>query len=89
MFILITTRKTKAAKVSLLVYTPKYGHFEWSVFDYVLLCLNGARSWTSLQFVQVRTSPTSQFVQVRTSTYAEVRPDQPSSLGRENQPPRV
>ena len=45
--------------MSLFVYPPKYGYFELSVFDYELLCLNGARSWTSLQFVQVRTSPTS------------------------------
>ena len=59
MIIPITTRKIKSVKVSLFVYPPKYGYFELSVFDYELLCLNGARSWTSLQFVQVRTSPTS------------------------------
>ena len=58
MIIPITTRKIKSVKVSLFVYPPKYGYFELSVFDYELLCLNGARSWTSLQFVQVRT-PTS------------------------------
>ena len=59
MIIPITIRKIKSVKVSLFVYPPKYGYFELSVFDYELLCLNGARSWTSLQFVQVRTSPTS------------------------------
>ena len=59
MIIPITTRKIKSVKVSLFVYPPKYGYYELSVFDYELLCLNGARSWTSLQFVQVRTSPTS------------------------------
>ena len=55
----ITTRKIKSVNMSLFVYPPKYGYFELSVFDYELLCLNVARTWTSLQFVQVRTSPTS------------------------------
>ena len=59
MIVPITTRKIKSVNMSLFVYPPKYGYFELSVFDYELLCLNGARSWTSLQFVQVRTSSTS------------------------------